>query len=78
MELDACIKSRRSVRSYTNEPVSKEQIEAILEAGVWAPTAMHREPLRFVVIEDKKLIKYISDETKKLVKQMRPPRCQAI
>jgi len=73
MELDSCIKGRRSVRSYTNEPVSKEQIEAVLEAGTWAPTAMHREPLRFIIIEDKKLIKYITDETKTLVKQMIPP-----
>ncbi len=73
MELDDCIKGRRSVRSYTDEPVSKEQIEAVLEAGIWAPTAMHREPCRFIVIEDKKLIKYVSDETKLLVKQMMPP-----
>jgi nitroreductase len=73
MELDTCIKGRRSVRSYTEEPVSKEQIEAVLEAGTWAPTAMHREPWRFIVIEEKKLIKYISDETKILVKQMMPP-----
>ena len=73
MELDVCIKGRRSVRSYTDEPVSKEQIETVLEAGTWAPTAMHREPLRFIVIEDKKLIKYVSDETKILVKQMMPP-----
>ena len=73
MELDGCIKGRRSVRSYTDEPVSKEQIEAVLEAGTWAPTAMHREPCRFIVIEDKKLIKYVSDETKLLVKQMMPP-----
>jgi nitroreductase len=35
MELDVCIKGRRSVRSYTDEPVSKEQVEAVLEAGVW-------------------------------------------
>jgi nitroreductase len=72
MELDACIKGRRSVRAYTEESVSKEQIDAVLEAGVWAPTGMHREPLRFVVIEDKKLIKYVSDETKALVKQTMP------
>lgn len=73
MELDDCIKGRRSVRSYSDEPVSKEQIEVVLEAGTWAPTAMHREPCRFIVIEDKKLIKYVSDETKLLVKQMMPP-----
>ncbi|HTY74624.1 MAG TPA: nitroreductase family protein [Candidatus Nanoarchaeia archaeon] len=72
MELDACIKERRSVRSYTPESVSKEQIEAILEAGIWAPTAMHREPLKFVIIEDKKLINFVSDETKVLVQQMSP------
>ncbi len=73
MELDDCIKGRRSVRSYTDESVSKDKIEAVLEAGIWAPTAMHREPCRFIVIEDKKLIKYVSDETKLLVKQMMPP-----
>ena len=72
MELDVCIKGRRSVRSYTDEPVSKEQVEAVLEAGIWAPTAMHREPCKFIVIENKELIKYVSDETKALIKQMFP------
>jgi nitroreductase len=73
MELDACIKGRRSVRAYTDESVSKEQVDAVLEAGVWAPTGMGREPWKFIVIEDKKLIKYVSDETKALIKQMMPP-----
>jgi nitroreductase len=73
MELDVCIKGRRSVRSYTDELVSKEQVEAVLEAGIWAPTAGHREPCRFIVIENKELIKYVSDETKVLVKQRFPP-----
>lgn len=72
MELDACIKGRRSVRAYTDEPVSKEQLEAILEAGIWAPTGMGREPWRFVIIENKQLIKYVSDETKELVKTAMP------
>lgn len=72
MELDVCIKGRRSVRCYTKEPVSKEQIEAILEAGVWAPTAMAREPWRFIIVEDEKLINYVSDETKVVVQQMMP------
>jgi nitroreductase len=72
MELDVCIKGRRSVRCYTKEPVLKEQIEAILEAGVWAPTAMAREPWRFIIVEDEKLINYVSDETKLAVQQMRP------
>ena len=69
MQLDECIKGRRSVRAYTDESVSKEQIEAVLEAGVWAPTAHNRQPWKFRVIEDKKVIKYVSDETKKAVRK---------
>jgi nitroreductase len=72
MELDACIKGRRSVRAYTDELVSKEQLDAVLEAGTWAPTGMSREPWKFVVIENKHLIKYVSDETKELVKTAMP------
>jgi len=73
MELDTCIKNRRSVRCFTEEAVSKQQIDAILEAGTWAPTAMAREPWRFVVIEDKQLINLVSEETKVVVQQMMPP-----
>ena len=54
MELDDCIKGRRSVRSFTDEPVSKEEVQAILEAGTWAPTGMNRQPWKFVIIENKK------------------------
>lgn len=72
MELDVCVKGRRSVRAYTDEPVSKEQIEAVIEAGTWAPTGMNRQPWKFIIIQNKQLIKYVSDETKILVQQMIP------
>ena len=72
MDLTVCIKGRRSVRTYTSEPVTKEQIETILEAGTWAPTGMHRQPWKFIVIENNELIKYVSDETKAIVMQMMP------
>jgi nitroreductase len=72
MELEACIKGRRSVRAYSDEPVSKEHINTVLEAGVWAPSGMAREPWRFIIIEDKALIKQVSDETKELVKKNMP------
>jgi nitroreductase len=78
MELDSCIKGRRSVRSYKDEPVPREQIEAVLEAGVWAPSGMDRQPWRFIVIEDKALIKYVSDETKKVVAQMMPDMAKSM
>ena len=76
MQLDECIKGRRSVRAYTDEPVSKEQMNAVLEAGTWAPSAMDREPWKFVIIESKALIKLVSNETKALVKVNMPPLAQ--
>jgi nitroreductase len=66
------LKAGEAFRSYTDEPVLKEQVEAVLEAGVWAPTGMWREPWRFIVIENKELIKYVSDEAKVLAKEKFP------
>lgn len=47
------IMTRTSIRSFTGDPVSKEQLETILKAGMAAPTAMNIQPWRFVVVTDK-------------------------
>ena len=47
------IMSRTSIRSFTGDPVSKDQLETILKAGMAAPTAMNKQPWRFVVVTDK-------------------------
>ena len=47
------IMTRTSIRSFTGDPVSKEQLETILKAGMAAPTAMNGQPWRFVVVTDK-------------------------
>lgn len=49
------IKKRRSIRSYESKPIPKDVINAIIEAGNEAPSAMNSQPWRFVVIEDKKI-----------------------
>lgn len=41
---------RRSIRKYTDEPVSKDDITAILEAGQWAPSGLNNQPWRFMII----------------------------
>lgn len=46
------IMTRTSIRSFTGEPVSREQIETILKAGMAAPSAMNVQPWRFVVLQD--------------------------
>lgn len=45
------IKSRRSIRRYTDDPVPREWLEQILEGAIWSPSAHNRQPWRFVVIE---------------------------
>ena len=45
--------TRTSIRQYTEEPVSKADIETILRAGMAAPTAVNRQPWHFVVINSK-------------------------
>ena len=47
------IMTRTSIRQYTDEPVSKADIETMLRAGMAAPTAVNRQPWHFVVINSK-------------------------
>ena len=50
------IMARTSIRSFTGEAVSREQLETILKAGMAAPSAMNVQPWRFVVVTDKEKI----------------------
>ena len=50
------IMTRTSIRKFTGETVSREQLETILKAGMAAPTAMNGQPWRFVVVTDKEKI----------------------
>ena len=47
------IHSRKSVRQYTSEPVSAEQVETMLKAAMAAPTAVNFQPWRFVVVTER-------------------------
>jgi len=53
------IKSRRSVRSYKTEQLNKESIEAIIEAGIYAPTAHNDQPWHFTVIQNQEMLQHI-------------------
>ncbi|MCR5814428.1 MAG: nitroreductase family protein [Desulfovibrio sp.] len=50
------IMSRRSVRAFTSEEVSDEQVEKLLRAAMAAPSAGNAQPWEFVVIRDKALL----------------------
>lgn len=44
------LRERRSIRKFTDEPVRREEILTILEAGRWAPSGLNNQPWRFLVI----------------------------
>jgi nitroreductase len=48
--------TRRSIRRYTDQPVSEELIEQILRAAMAAPSAGNQQPWQFVVLTDRKLL----------------------
>ncbi len=50
LELDELIRGRRSVRRFRPDPVPRDAIEQILEAGRWAPSPHGSQPWRFVVL----------------------------
>jgi nitroreductase len=57
---------RHSVRSYEAGRLDERTIRILLETAVHAPTAMHQEPWRFVVVQDRALLDNISDRAKAL------------
>lgn len=65
------IHQRTSIRSFSDEPVSREQLETIVKAGMAAPSAMNKQPWKFIVIEDKDILRDLGKDikTSKMVQQ---------
>lgn len=50
MELFTAINQRQSCRDFLNEPVQKDVIEKIIEAGTMAPSPLNSQPWDFIVV----------------------------
>ncbi len=61
MDVFEAMLTRRSVRKYTDQDVSDEQMQQILEAGMMAPSAGNAQPWQFVVIRDKETLAKVKD-----------------
>lgn len=66
MDLFETLYARHSVRSYAPDVLDHSTVKMLLSAAVCAPTAMHEEPWAFVVVQNKPLLKQISDLAKPL------------
>ncbi len=60
--LDA-IYTRRSIREYTDDPVSTDDLLEIVKAGTWAPSGLNNQPWRFVIVREQAVKEELSTTT---------------
>ena len=60
MDVFEAIRKRRSIRAFTCEDVSKEEVEKLLDAARYAPSAGNIQPWEFIVIKDFKIKQKLS------------------
>ncbi len=79
------INRRRSIRAYESKPVPRDILNAVIEAGNEAPSAINSQPWRFVVLEDtetkKKLLAAAMPKVKNVterIKDLDPERYEAM
>lgn len=63
------LKSRRSIRRFTNRKPSRAQIERLIEAASWAPSNHNRQGWKFIVIEDKQQVCALAERARKSVQE---------
>ena len=54
------LKTRRSIRQYRPEQIVEAELNAVLEAGTWAPSARNLQPAVLVVVQDPETIAYMA------------------
>jgi nitroreductase len=60
MDVFEAILNRRSIRQYTDRPVSNDIIETLLKAAMYAPSAVNKQPWHFIVFRDHEIIEKIN------------------
>ena len=61
MSLLDLILTRRSIRRYENKDIPEEVLQQILETGRQAPSAANRQPIHFVIVTDRGILKNLCD-----------------
>jgi len=57
------IRKRRSIREFTDEPVSRDALNKIVSAGIWAPSGLNNQPWRFVLVRDRDTSEQLAQHT---------------
>lgn len=60
MKVIEAIKTRRSIRTFLDTPITADQIIPLLESAMYAPSAHNEQPWQFLIIEDPQLLEKVS------------------
>ena len=69
IQVREAIYARRATRHFLPEKVSENQVQALIESAIQAPSAMNLQPWAFAVIQKPDLLKRISSAAKELILQ---------
>ena len=69
-EVMKAIRGRRSIRAYQERKLTREELEAIVEAGTWAPSGHNQQPWHFSAVQDRALIAQVNDRAKAAMAQL--------
>lgn len=59
------IRERRTTRKFKPEQIKEEELQVIIEAGIYAPSAHNKQSWNFTVIQNQELIEELNVEAKK-------------
>jgi nitroreductase len=72
MDLMQGLLTRRACREFTEEPVSRQDVERLVEAAIMAPSAMNRQPWAFAAVLGTQRIQELSQQAYKAALQFLP------
>ncbi len=67
MDFKELIKQRRAVRDFEDKDVSTDILKEMVEDAIMAPNASHKQVWKFVIINNKEMMKRMSDASKKTI-----------
>jgi nitroreductase len=65
MDFQELLVKRRSVREFEDKEVALDLVKEIIAESIKAPNASNAQPWKFIIVNDKKMMKRISDDSKK-------------
>jgi nitroreductase len=61
------IKNRRSIRSFRPEQIKQQELDLIIEAGIYAPTGHNTQPWHFTIVQKREVLDHINALAKKVM-----------